>query len=701
MRADGSGSRWKRVPGVVLHPIAAGVAIELLLTAHVNRVGPTAERALGSQGAVITALIDAHYGGYTHRLQGAVVLMAVALGVGLGVVAELLLSARQRLTGVRFTAVGRWGRAGVLIVLVHGLCLGLSMSRWPQLYVESFASSAGRWWQELWTERLREPGAVGLGLVGVGWALGLPGSGRRLGRWARRWARRWGRALLLGATGAVVLGLLGWGLPRAVRATASSDPRPDVVVLGVDSMRWDHFRPEVMPHLSALASGGTLFTRAYVTLPRTFPSWVTLLTGVSPHRHGVRSMFPRWEERATTPPMLPGALRAAGYRTVVVSDFAGDVFPRVDAGFDVSVAPRFDFRALMAQRALEGQVHLLPFLHTRPARRWLPVLREFSHAADPFLLARDALEQLERGDARPQLTVVFFSTAHFPYAAPQERASVGGYQGRFRYHKPATLEESGRVDEADQAQVRALYARSLGAVDRAAASVIEGVRRARRGRPTVFVVLADHGEHLFERGRGQGHGDHLQGDEVLHVPLVLAGAGIPARREERLVRDVDLAPTLAQLASIPWVTAEGRALLDPAPSTPRHAFAETGLWFTARVPGVEPHERLPYPPMSALLEVDREHGDELVLRREWQAPTTAAKHRMVRDERYKLVFLPSRAGPLLRLFDTVVDPFEQDDLAAREPATVRRLRGALCGWMGEAQDEGTRLARRELGCEGS
>ena len=52
----------------------------------------------------------------------------------------------------------------------------------------------------------------------------------------------------------------------------------NVLVLAADSLRADRLDPKLAPNLSALAAKGTRFDRAYVSLPRTFQSWVTILT---------------------------------------------------------------------------------------------------------------------------------------------------------------------------------------------------------------------------------------------------------------------------------------------------------------------------------------------------------------------------------------------------------------------------------------
>src|SRR5262249_17170971 len=150
--------------------------------------------------------------------------------------------------------------------------------------------------------------------------------------------------------------------PSATLAVAE-DERMNVLVLAADSLRADRLDPRVAPTLAALASRGTRFDRAYVSLPRTFPSWVTLLTGRHPHHHGIWSVFPRWEERAKDFDALPEHLAGAGWRTEVVSDFAGDIFTRVDLGFARVEAPSFDFKQLVRQRAIERATPLLPFLH--------------------------------------------------------------------------------------------------------------------------------------------------------------------------------------------------------------------------------------------------------------------------------------------------------------------------------------------------
>ncbi len=242
------------------------------------------------------------------------------------------------------------------------------------------------------------------------------------------------------------------------------------------------------------------------------------------------------------------------------------------------------------------------------------------------------------------------------------------------------------VDARDQAQVRALYDGAVLSIDDAAQSILDAASRDGIAGKTVVVVTADHGETLYDGGHGIGHGDHLFGDEGTHVPLVVFDPRHPApRREAGIARDVDLAPTLYSLTGVaPPRDLDGESLapaLDGQPLTPRRAYAETELWFTETIPGLPAALRLPYPGIARLTEVDAGHGDELVLQASMRPLTLVARHRMVRDDRWKLLYIPTRTGVRWMLFDTVTDPGETQDVAAAHADVVARLQGDLWSWM--------------------
>src|SRR5262249_52986748 len=148
-----------------------------------------------------------------------------------------------------------------------------------------------------------------------------------------------------------------------------------------------------------------------------------------------------------------------------------------------------------------------------------------------------------------------------------------------------------------------------------------------------------------------------------------------------IVRDVDLAPTLYALtATNAPEDLDGRSLvpaLEGGALPAALAYAETGLWFTEDIAGLPAELRLPYPSIARMTEVDSQHGDEVVLQRAVRPLSIVAKHRMVRDERFKLVYAPTRTGAKYMLFDTQADPAEVHDVSGERPQELARLKSEL------------------------
>lgn len=683
----------------VCSPMVLGALYLLVLTGLASRAPIVAEgdRALGAQAREVSTFVMDAFGPELRRVAIAIAAAAVVIGFALGGISGLLVRLRRKLALAPALGPVRLGLVSLPVTAaIHALLVLWAMAVSPQLYAETWYARGGarRVVQVFATDVLGTRGVSALALIAI--AAFLAGPRRAWPLWPMR-ARRvlsMLRAIPAGAAApAAALVLLVATFPRTPTAhaapSATSGPM-NVIVIAADSFRADRLTPAVAPHLDALAREGTRFDRAYVSLPRTFPSWVTLLTGRHPHHHGVRSMFARWEDREKSFDALPSRLRARGYSTAVVSDYAGDIFGRVDLGFDRVDTPDFDFVELLRQRALERQTPLLPILHSRAGRRFFPTLREMNQAADPAMLESDAeasLDDLARG-GKPFFLTVFFSTAHFPYAAPAPyyaKYTDPSYRGRFKYHKPVGLTQDAAPTPEDVQQVRALFDGAVTSIDDAAARLLAALDRLGLRERTIVIVTADHGETLFDNGHGHGHGDHLFGDEGTHVPFVVVDPRRPGgRRDDRIVRDVDLAATLYDLtATPPPADLDGVSLvpaLEGKATANTFAYAETELWM-GDVAGLPDSLRLPYPTLAHLTEIDLAHGHELVLQRELVDVTTVARHRMVRGERWKLLYIPTREGARYMLFDTVADPAELHDVADDHPAEVQALRGELWRWM--------------------
>lgn len=507
----------------------------------------------------------------------------------------------------------------------------------------------------------------------------------------------------LGVASVLLGGLLytfagGSSVPSPVAAVKPK--RPSVLLIAVDSLRADRVggaASKITPTLSSLAERSVAFDAAHVTVPRTFPSLVTLLTGRYPHRHGIRTMFPTLTERAAVPPALPRLLKPLGYKSAALSDFCGEVFSRIDLGFDRTLVPAFDARTIVLQRSLTVHKNILPYVLGPNLSRLFPELEALAEMNDASRLADQAVSLLAeyQRQGAPFFMTVFFSSAHFPYAAPSpyyRRFTDPSYRGPFRYHKPPLSEPQ---SDADRAQVRALYDSALRAADDGVRKLLEGLKKLKLDDNTIVVVLADHGENLYdEPERGMGHGEHLEGDHALRVPLIIYDPvhRFAPRHVPGLVRDIDLVPTLLGLVDAPLdgggpeVPALDGVKLQPlldgsAQDLGLSAFHETELWFTASGPGFSARQRLPYPGVPTTTDVD-EH-DDIALAPQYADLVTVAKHRALRTDRYKIIYRPTREGPRYSLFDIVSDPRELHDLSTERPAELLSMQAALFRIVGQ------------------
>jgi arylsulfatase A-like enzyme len=686
-----------------LRPAVVGAIYVAALAVHALTRRPEGEgRDLGDNARAITQVVYGQFGGEIARIAIAIVCAALVIGAILGAVAGALVWAREKLAGTSMSPVRRAMAALGVTAVLHALMELRAMAATPQLYTDGFYVRGGllRTVQVIMTDVLG-PG----GVVAIGVALALAFLAGPRATW-KRWPSRVSSLVALvrrnaafagAVSGAVVLLTLVARAPLreahadSAGAPASTPSTPpgamNVIILAADSLRADRIKPAIAPALSALADRGTRFDRAYVSLPRTFPSWVSILSGRHPHHHGIRNMFPRWEERAKDFDALPARFAHAGYATAVVSDYAGDIFGRIELGFrDVDV-PYFDFRQIVRQRALQRQTPLLPILHSRLGRAFFPVLRELNDAADASMLTRDAASAIHRLKDEPFFLTVFYSTAHFPYAAPAPyyaRFTDPSYRGRYKYHRPVGLGRDAPPDARDIRQIQGLYDGAVASIDDAIAELLRTLDSERLTQRTIIVVTADHGETIFDDDHGVGHGDHLFGDEATHVPLVVLDPRRPqSRRVADIARDVDIAPTLYELAGIAAPSdLDGRSLvpaMDGRALAPALAYAETGLWFTEEIPALPASLRMPYGSVARITEIDAR--SEVVLQKQMKLLTLVAKHRMVRDDRYKLVYVPTRSRAIYMLYDTQEDPAETRDIAAAHPEIVARLKGELWTWM--------------------
>lgn len=270
--------------------------------------------------------------------------------------------------------------------------------------------------------------------------------------------------------------------------------RPNVLFITIDTLRADHvgaygYAGAATPALDGLARRGARFAHAQAAVPLTGPSHSTIFTGTYPPVHGVRDnvSFTLAARNETLAEML----KRRGYRTAA---FVG-AYP-VAAAF--GLAQGFDeYHENFHEIPIPGQGA------ERPGNE----------------VADEVIAWLSKPASGPFFAWVHLYDPHAPYTPPPP------FRETFKDHP-----YDGEIAFAD-AQV---------------ARILEALKAAGREQDTLVVAMADHGESLGDHGE-QTHAILIY-EGVLHVPLILAGPGVPAGGvvPDR-VSAVDVLPTVLAL----------------------------------------------------------------------------------------------------------------------------------------------------------
>ena len=380
-----------------------------------------------------------------------------------------------------------------------------------------------------------------------------------------------GRGLL------VISMILAAACARPAKEAAPAAAPPDVVLITVDTLRADRVGGALTPSINAIGARGARFLAARTTVPLTLPAHVSLMTGAIPPATGVR---------------LNGVHRFDGSRPTLASLFN-------DAGRDTA--------AFIGAFVLDRQFGLATGFDTyddqiarapgAPLR--LEAERQAPDVADRAVAWLRARQQAGDAARRPFFLWAHFYDPHAPYTPPPDAMARAG----------------GDAYDGEVAFADAEIGRLLRAVSETGAA-----------RPTLVVILGDHGESLGEHGE-RTHGMLLY-DGALRIPLIIAGPGVPEAEHRRPVSIVDVAPTVLRLAGLAVPREmQGRDLFS-GPGAAHEAYAETL-----------------YP---------RTMG--------WSALTALV------EDRWKLI-APEGGGE--ELYDVANDPAERENAAGRKPEVVQ------------------------------
>ncbi|HXF60588.1 MAG TPA: sulfatase [Caldilineaceae bacterium] len=418
-------------------------------------------------------------------------------------------------------------------------------------------------------------------------------------------------------------------------ATRRRQRLPNIVLLGIDSLRRDHmscygYHRLTTPHLDRFAQEGTLFENTFSAHIPTTSAYASMLTGLDVfstqvvalrHKGGLRP------EVAT----LAEILKNEGYNTTCVG-FTGNPSSR---GFDKYL----DYAGWGSWN--EGRSPKAENLNAVA----LPELDRLAKQRQPFFLFLRHMDP------------------HAPYLppAPFERMFYHGNETdpKNKSMEPVMAFKPFRDFFAswmppgitDKDYVIAQYDGAIAYMDAAIQSIFTALEAKGLAENTIVVVNGDHGETLYEHECYFDH--HGLYEPTLVVPLIIRYPGVvPAgKRIKGYNQHKDLVPTILELAGIQRedLRFDGRSLMQMV---------------RGEVASFEPEMYITECTWM------RKHG--------WRTPEWKLIVALEPDFHFK---------PAVELYNLISDPGENHNLAESEPEIVAMLKARMEAWIAKREAE--------------
>jgi arylsulfatase A-like enzyme len=443
---------------------------------------------------------------------------------------------------------------------------------------------------------------------------------------------------------------------------AHQGDKPNIVCFVGEGLRWDEFSSagnKILhtPNMDRIGREGCTFHNAFVVNALCLPSRATMLTGMYSHTTGAVSNVagkipPRF-------PLVSDILQKAGYETAFLgkSHIEGALMEH-NWDYYFGFVGQADYYRPVITEGVRGKY--------TPAK-----LYEGQYV--DTLLTQKAVEWLKQERTKPFCLFLWFYAPHAPFYRPKDM--VNDFNG-VPIPKPSTFDEDQKgypgkprgVADADNkigySEVFNDDPRSLEELvkdhyagvqdnDRNVGAVWQELERQKITGNTAILLSSDHG---FFLGEHHFYDKRLMYEPSIRVPMMLRYPGKvkPAATSDEMVLNLDMAPTLLEIAGVP-VPAEmqGKSFLPLAEGKPNIEWRKDWLYEFYEYPGFE----------------------------------NVRPSRGVRTERYKLIhyFLDPEEW---ELYDLQTDPDETSNLYGKPGSEeiTKRLKERLTALRAETND---------------
>jgi arylsulfatase A-like enzyme len=350
----------------------------------------------------------------------------------------------------------------------------------------------------------------------------------------------------------------------------SSSNQPNILLIVVDTLRWDFvsaygFPHPITPNIDALAREGVLYENAISASPWTTPSHASIFTGQYPSRNGVDGRNILLDPASKT---LAAELSQIGFQT---AGFINNVYIRRQTG----LARGFQqYEEFWGRNECSSIMLLVEFVREKLNPREDTGGIETRNAMNNWL-------RHDWSDKHPFFLFVHLMEPHAPYGTPASKVQkflprgVTAQQAA-KVNQDPEIFISGKLKMTshDFEILTALYQNDVNYVDSVIGGIIQDLRERNLLENTLVIFTSDHGEHFGDHGL-MSHELSLY-DVLVHVPLIIRfpNRNHSGARIKEIVQTIDIFPSILRyIGRPPEASLQGFSLLPDFFERKNHPYA--------------------------------------------------------------------------------------------------------------------------------
>ncbi len=279
---------------------------------------------------------------------------------------------------------------------------------------------------------------------------------------------------------AVTIPMILWNQSHQNQPLSQSNLKPNVIILGIDSLSPESINSQNMPFFSQLLRKSTQFTQAISPLARTYPAWSSILTGLyAKHHHAQENLVAK--NTVESHSSITWLLKNQGYQTIFATDDRRFNGIGEEFGFNKIIGPKLGVNDILL-----GSFNDFPLsnlLINFKINSWL-FPYNYSNRASFFSYYPQTFDTQLRNEfaaktpQTPIFLAVHFTLPHWPYAWAESLPE--------QVNNEFSLEKR-----------NVLYQQALKRTDKQLHSFFDYLKKQNYFKNTLLILLSDHGEALY------------------------------------------------------------------------------------------------------------------------------------------------------------------------------------------------------------